>query len=240
MRVVIAGGHGKIALLLERLLAERGDQAVGLIRNPAQAADVRKASAEAVICDLEAASVDDVAVLLSGADAVVFAAGAGPGSGALRKDSVDRAASVLMADAAERAGVRRFVQISSMEPASRRGPEPMRSGLPTLRRRPPPRRICALVTWTGPSCARAASPTRLPPAGSGSRLRRSPVARSLAPTSPRSLSPCSITPVPGTRRSSWSAETARSPRPCTAFLDHAVTLASPVPGPYCMDAALMS
>ena len=108
MRVVIAGGHGKIALLLERLLSERGDQAVGLIRNPAQVADVRKAGAEAVVCDLEAASADDVAVLLSGADAVVFAAGAGPGSGAPRKDSVDRA------DAAECAGVRRFVQVSSM------------------------------------------------------------------------------------------------------------------------------
>jgi uncharacterized protein YbjT (DUF2867 family) len=114
MRVVIAGGHGKIALLLERLLSERGDQAVGLIRNPVHVADVQKAGAEAVICDLEAASADDVVALLSRADAVVFAAGAGPGSGAPRKDSVDRAASVLMADAAERAGVRRFVQVSSM------------------------------------------------------------------------------------------------------------------------------
>jgi uncharacterized protein YbjT (DUF2867 family) len=114
MRVVIAGGHGKIALLVERLLAGRGDQAVGLIRNPAHAADVQKAGAEAVVCDLETASAEDVAVLLSGAAAVVFAAGAGAGSGALRKDSVDRGASVLMADAAERAGIRRFVQISSM------------------------------------------------------------------------------------------------------------------------------
>jgi uncharacterized protein YbjT (DUF2867 family) len=114
MRVVIAGGHGKIALLLERLLSERGDQAVGVIRNPAQIADVQQAGAEAVVCDLEAAPADDVAALLSGAGAVVFAAGAGPGSGTPRKDSVDRAACVLMADAAERAGVRRFVQISSM------------------------------------------------------------------------------------------------------------------------------
>jgi uncharacterized protein YbjT (DUF2867 family) len=114
MRVVIAGGHGKIALLLERLLAERGDQAVGLIRNPAHVADVQKAGAEAVVCDLEAASTDEVAALLAGADAVVFAAGAGPGSGAPRKDSVDRAASVLMTGAAERAGVRQFVQVSSM------------------------------------------------------------------------------------------------------------------------------
>ena len=114
MRVVIAGGHGKIALLLERLLAERGDQAVGLIRNPAHVADVQQAGAEAVVCDLEAASAEDVALLLSGAGAVVFAAGAGPGSGVPRKDSVDRGASVLMAEAAERAAVRRFVQISSM------------------------------------------------------------------------------------------------------------------------------
>jgi len=114
MRIVIAGGHGKIALLLERLLAERGDQAVGLIRNPAHVPDVRSAGAEAVVCDLETALAGDVVVLLSGADAVVFAAGAGPGSGAPRKDSVDRVASVLMADAAGQAGVRRFVQVSSM------------------------------------------------------------------------------------------------------------------------------
>src|ERR1700733_4715261 len=114
MRIVIAGGHGKIALILERLLTDRGDQAVGLIRNQSHVADVQQAGAEAVVCDLEAAAAGDVARLLSGADGVVFAAGAGPGSGALRKDSVDRGASVLLADAAERAGVRRFVQVSSM------------------------------------------------------------------------------------------------------------------------------
>ena len=124
MRVVIAGGHGKVALALERLLAGRGDQAVGLIRNPAQAADVQQAGAEAIVCDLEAASADDVAIVLSGADAVVFAAGAGPGSGIPRKDSVDRAASVLMADAAQQAGVRRFVQVSSM--GAGRSPQPGR------------------------------------------------------------------------------------------------------------------
>jgi uncharacterized protein YbjT (DUF2867 family) len=114
MRTVIAGGHGKIALLLAALLAGHGDQAVGLVRNPAHVADVERAGAEAAVCDLETASVADVAALLSGADAVVFAAGAGPGSGVPRKDSVDRGASVLLADAAEQAGVRRFVQVSSM------------------------------------------------------------------------------------------------------------------------------
>jgi uncharacterized protein YbjT (DUF2867 family) len=114
MRIVIAGGHGKIALLLEAILAERGDQAVGLVRNPAQLADVQNAGAEAVVCDLESGSAAEVTALLSGADGVVFAAGAGPGSGIARKDSVDRAASALMAAAAEQCGVRRFVQISSM------------------------------------------------------------------------------------------------------------------------------
>ncbi|HEY4702022.1 MAG TPA: NAD(P)H-binding protein, partial [Streptosporangiaceae bacterium] len=84
MRVVIAGGHGKIALLLEQLLTQRGDQAVALIRNPAHVADVEKTGAEAALVDLETASAGDVAALLTGADAVVFAAGAGPGSGAAR------------------------------------------------------------------------------------------------------------------------------------------------------------
>ncbi|WP_214316673.1 NAD(P)H-binding protein [Nonomuraea sediminis] len=111
MKIVIAGGHGKIALRLERLL---GADAVGLVRNPAHVADVEAAGALAVVLDLESATVDEVAKVLEGADAAVFAAGAGPGSGVARKDTVDRAASVLLADAAERAGVRRFVQISSM------------------------------------------------------------------------------------------------------------------------------
>ena len=114
MRTVIAGGHGQIALRLERLLAARGDSAAGLIRNPAQADDLRAAGAEPVVLDLESASVDQVAAVLLGADAAVFAAGAGPGSGVARKLTVDRDAAVLLADAAERAGVRRFLVVSSM------------------------------------------------------------------------------------------------------------------------------
>ncbi|MCP9272261.1 NAD(P)H-binding protein [Mycolicibacterium arenosum] len=113
-RIVIAGGHGKIALLLERLLADRGNAVTGLIRNPEHTADVQGAGADAVVLDLESATVDDVADRLHGADAVVFAAGAGPGSGAARKDTVDRAAAVLLADAAIAAGVVRYVMVSAM------------------------------------------------------------------------------------------------------------------------------
>ncbi|MBB3038212.1 NAD(P)H-binding protein [Hoyosella altamirensis] len=112
-RVIIAGGHGQIALHLTRLLDERGVQAVGLIRNPEHGADVRAAGGEPAAIDLESASVEDVTAVLSGADATVFAAGAGPGSGVARKDTVDRAAAVLLADAAEAAGVKRFIQISA-------------------------------------------------------------------------------------------------------------------------------
>ncbi len=114
MRIVIAGGHGQIALRLERLLAARGDTPVGLIRNPEYAADLTAAGAKPVVTDLEQVSAAGLADRLAGADAVVFAAGAGPGSGNARKDTVDRGASALLADAAQAAGVRRFVQVSSM------------------------------------------------------------------------------------------------------------------------------
>lgn len=113
MRVVIAGGHGKIALLTARLLAGRGDEVVSLVRNPDHFQDVREAGGTPVLCDLEAADEASVAEHLRDADAALFAAGAGPGSGVARKDAVDRAASALFASAAERAGVTRFVQIST-------------------------------------------------------------------------------------------------------------------------------
>ncbi|MGA5823382.1 NAD(P)-binding oxidoreductase [Kitasatospora sp. NPDC094028] len=121
MRTVIAGGHGQIALKLERLLADRGDRPAGIIRRPEQAHDLTTAGAEPLLLDLESATAAQLAELLAGADAVVFAAGAGPGSGAARKNTVDRDAAVLLADAAELAGVRRYLMVSSMgaDPAAR-------------------------------------------------------------------------------------------------------------------------
>ncbi|GAA0508224.1 NAD-dependent dehydratase [Saccharopolyspora subtropica] len=114
MRIVVAGAHGKIARRLGALLVQRGDSVLGLIRNPDHAADLRADGVEPELADLERLDVAALAALLSDVDAAVFAAGAGPGSGAPRKDTVDRAASVLLADACERAGVRRFLQISAM------------------------------------------------------------------------------------------------------------------------------
>ncbi len=114
MKVVIAGGHGKIALHVERLLSERGDHPVGLIRDQRQEADLIAVGAHPVVIDLENTSAAALSEHLAGADAVIFAAGAGPGSSAERKDSVDRAAAALLADAAIMAGIRRYILVSAI------------------------------------------------------------------------------------------------------------------------------
>ncbi|HVD29377.1 MAG TPA: SDR family oxidoreductase [Mycobacteriales bacterium] len=114
MRIVIAGAHGQVARRLGRLLTARGDTVVGIVRNPDHRTDLAGAGVTPVVLDLETASADDVLPVLDGADAVVFSAGAGPGSGVARKDTVDRGAAVLLADAAERAGVPRYLLVSSM------------------------------------------------------------------------------------------------------------------------------
>jgi nucleoside-diphosphate-sugar epimerase len=113
MYVVIAGGHGKVGRRLTRLLAGRGDRVRGLIRNPDHVADLEADGAQPFVCDLEAAEVDEIASAIQTADAVVFAAGAGPGSGAERKWTMDRDGAVKLLEAAVAAGVERYVIVSS-------------------------------------------------------------------------------------------------------------------------------
>jgi uncharacterized protein YbjT (DUF2867 family) len=120
--IVIAGGHGKIALRLARLLSARGDTVRSLIRNPGHAAGVHATGAEPVLADMEA--LDSLAEPVEGADAVVFAAGAGPGSGAERKRTVDLGAAVKLLDAAQATGARRYLMVSSIgagDPSSASG-----------------------------------------------------------------------------------------------------------------------
>ncbi len=123
--VAVAGGHGRIALRLLRLLAERGDRARGLVRNPDHAPDLEAAGATAVEADLEALDPEAIASGIAGADAVVFSAGAGPGSGPARKRTVDYGAAVKLIDACRAAGVARYLMVSAMgvhDPVAR-GPE---------------------------------------------------------------------------------------------------------------------
>jgi uncharacterized protein YbjT (DUF2867 family) len=110
--IVIAGGHGRIALRLAALLSARGDHVCALIRNPDHEADVRATGARPVVADMEA--LDDLSDLVEGVNAVVFAAGAGPGSGPERKRTVDLGAAVKLLDGARRTGVRRYLMISAM------------------------------------------------------------------------------------------------------------------------------
>jgi nucleoside-diphosphate-sugar epimerase len=112
MKVAIAGGHGKVGLRLGELLAARGDTVRGLIRDPAQEDDVAAVGMQPVLCDLEAD--DDVAAAVRGSDAVVFAAGAGPGSGAERKRTMDLGGALKLIEAARAEGVRRYVMVSAM------------------------------------------------------------------------------------------------------------------------------
>jgi uncharacterized protein YbjT (DUF2867 family) len=125
MDVAVAGGHGKVALRLLRILSERGDRALGLIRNPDHASDLEAVGATPVGTDLENLDPDAIATSISGCDAVVFAAGAGPGSGPARKRTVDYGGAVKLIDACKSAGVRRYLMVSAMgvrDPAAR-GPE---------------------------------------------------------------------------------------------------------------------
>jgi uncharacterized protein YbjT (DUF2867 family) len=114
MRVAIAGGHGKIALRLANALRERGDRVRSLIRDPAHADDVRATGAEPVVCDLESATVEQVTEGVGSVDAVVFAAGAGPGSGPERKETMDYGGAVKLIEAARAGGIDRYVIVSSI------------------------------------------------------------------------------------------------------------------------------
>lgn len=127
MKVVVAGGHGQVAMLLHPLLRGRGHEVRGLIRNAGQADDLRRVGAEPVVCDLEA--YEDISAAVGAADAVVFAAGAGPGSGAARKWTVDRDGALKLMEAARRNKISRYVMVSAMRVEEPRGNEVFRAYL---------------------------------------------------------------------------------------------------------------
>ena len=114
MDVAIAGGHGKVARHLGRILVDAGDTVRGIIRDPGQSGDLEQIGVEPVVHDLEEHGADALAEVVAGSDAVVFAAGAGPGSGAARKETVDYGGAVKLIEAARQAGVDRYVMVGAM------------------------------------------------------------------------------------------------------------------------------
>jgi uncharacterized protein YbjT (DUF2867 family) len=127
MKVLVAGAHGKTARRLVRMLTQDGHEVRGLVRKEEQMPDVEADGAEPVLVDLEEEGVEVVGRAVEGCDAVVFAAGAGPGSGAARKETMDYGGAAKLVEAAEQNGVRRYLMLSSVgadDPEG--GSEPMR------------------------------------------------------------------------------------------------------------------
>ncbi|MBI9116208.1 SDR family oxidoreductase [Sanguibacter suaedae] len=109
--IAIVGGHGKVALRLTPLLTGAGHDVTSIIRKPEQAPDVEALGARAAIADVAAMSTEEIAGILSGHTAVVWAAGAGGGSEE-RTYAIDRDAAIRSIDAAVAAGVPRYVMLS--------------------------------------------------------------------------------------------------------------------------------
>ena len=113
MRIGIVGGHGKIALQLTRLLIDRGDRVLSIFRNPDHAEELAGLGAEPQVLDVEQASAEDLGAAVRGCDAVVFAAGAGPGSGPERKETMDYGGAAKLVEAAKAEGIGHYVMVSS-------------------------------------------------------------------------------------------------------------------------------
>lgn len=112
--IAVVGGHGKIAMLLHPILVAGGHQPVALARSEEYRSDLDRVGAQLRLLDIENSQVEDYVAAFAGCDAVVFAAGGGPDGNKDRKKTVDLGGSLASIDAAQRAGVRRFVQISAM------------------------------------------------------------------------------------------------------------------------------
>ena len=114
MDITIAGGHGTIARHLTRLLAGDGHHVTSLVRKEQQFGDIEEVGGRPVLVDLENTTSHQLAEAIGDADAVVFAAGSGPGSGAARKESVDHQGAVALVEAAKQRNVAHYVMVSSM------------------------------------------------------------------------------------------------------------------------------
>jgi uncharacterized protein YbjT (DUF2867 family) len=110
-RILIFGGHGKVALLLEPLLVAHGHTVTAVIRDAAHEAEVAATGAQPLVADIETLDLDQLTNIVAGNDVVVWSAGAGGGNPA-RTYAVDRDAAIRSMEAAAAAGVLRYVMVS--------------------------------------------------------------------------------------------------------------------------------
>ena len=178
-RIVVIGGHGKVALHLAPILTERGDEVASVFRNPDHGDDVAATGATPVVADIERLDTDALAGLLAGHDAVVFSAGAGGGSPE-RTYAVDRDAAIRTIDAAARAGVRRFVMVSYFGAGADHGVPPSDSFFPYAEAKAAAdaRLRASDLNWTilGPGRLTLDAPTGRIVVGAGHEVTRGDVA----------------------------------------------------------------
>ncbi len=110
-KVIVIGGHGKVAQIATPLLINEGYEVTSVIRNPDQVPDIEALGATPAVYDITNLSTEQFADLLSGHDAVIWSAGAGGGSPE-RTYAIDRDAAITSIGAAEKAGVKRYVMVS--------------------------------------------------------------------------------------------------------------------------------
>lgn len=128
-RILIFGGHGRVALLLEPLLAAQGHTVTAVIRNADHEAAVAATGAQPLVADIEALDVDQLENVIAGNDVVVWSAGAGGGNPS-RTYAVDRDAAIRSMEAALAADVLRYVMVSWVGSRADHGIEPAASFFP--------------------------------------------------------------------------------------------------------------
>ncbi|SES21591.1 SDR family oxidoreductase [Salisediminibacterium halotolerans] len=119
MKVLVVGANGQIGQHTVLKLKEHADHEVrAMVRKEEQAKQLRTEGAEAVVADLEG-SVDEIAEAAKGCDAIVFTAGSGGSTGADKTLLVDLDGAVKTMEAAEKAGIDRFLMVSAIQAHNR-------------------------------------------------------------------------------------------------------------------------
>ncbi|MBD7939110.1 SDR family oxidoreductase [Cytobacillus sp. Sa5YUA1] len=114
MKVLVIGANGQIGKqVMNKLSKSTGDTPVAMVRKAEQLNDFKNSGLEAVHASLTG-TVDELATAMQGCDAVVFTAGSGGHTGYDQTLLIDLDGAGKAIEAAEQAGVSRFVMVSAI------------------------------------------------------------------------------------------------------------------------------